>query len=339
MEPGLIPYDVNAPLWSDGAYKARWIGLPGAAPKIDFTAHNGWNLPEQTVLVKSFALEREPGKPETRRWIETRFLTKQDGQWYGYSYAWNEAQTEGTLVAKEGMDRDFAVGDHTQKWHYPSRTECMVCHSRAANFVLGLSTVQMNRDYDYPGGKANQLMLLERLGFLKCDFSDEVRGIVRDELQHQGKPEPEIDAYLVRQTSTRLQREPKPAELLPQAPAKYKALVDPYDPKQPLEMRARSYLHANCAICHVEAGGGNAQFNVDFFAKPEQVRLIDVKPQHNTFGLNDARLVAPGAPERSVLIHRMATREQGHMPPLATSLVDREAVEMLRVWVREMKGK
>src|SRR5207249_1536729 len=33
--PGLIPYDVNAALWSDGLLKERWLALPGES-KIDF---------------------------------------------------------------------------------------------------------------------------------------------------------------------------------------------------------------------------------------------------------------------------------------------------------------
>ena len=98
MEAALIPYSVNAPLWSDGAYKERWLGLPGADSKIDFTRSRGWNFPDQTVLVKSFALEMEEGNPQSRRWIETRFLTRQQGEWFGYSYHWNDEQTEGTLV-------------------------------------------------------------------------------------------------------------------------------------------------------------------------------------------------------------------------------------------------
>jgi hypothetical protein len=50
-------------------------------------------------------------------------------------------------------------------------------------------------------------------------------------------------------------------------------------------------------------------------------------------------LVAPGAPERSVLLHRLAIRERGQMPQLATSLPDRPAVEMLREWIRQMSPK
>jgi glucose/arabinose dehydrogenase len=338
MEPALIPYSVNAQLWSDGAYKARWLGIPGAEPKIDMTGKDGWNFPDKTVAVKSFALEREPGKPETRRWIETRFLTKRDGQWYGYSYVWNDEQTDATLVPKEGMDREYAVGNGKQKWHYPSRTECMVCHSRAANFVLGLSTVQFNKVHDYGGVKDEQLRVLEHLGLVSLSWADDAREAIRNELQKQGKTEKEIKEYLDKHAAARTESAAKEGRLQGHVPAKYKKLVDPYDKTQPLDLRARSYLHANCAICHVDAGGGNAQFNVDFLAKPESVKLFDVKPQHHTFGIKDARLIAPGDPDRSVLLYRVATREQGHMPPLATSLVDREATEMLREWVRAMKA-
>ena len=51
----------------------------------------------------------------------------------------------------------FATGFREQVWHYPSRAECMVCHSRAANFVLGLSSLQMNKIHDYGGCSDNQL--------------------------------------------------------------------------------------------------------------------------------------------------------------------------------------
>ena len=63
-QPALIPYTVNAPLWSDGAYKERYIALPGDdVARSSFTATRGWNFPDATVLVKSFALETEEGNP------------------------------------------------------------------------------------------------------------------------------------------------------------------------------------------------------------------------------------------------------------------------------------
>ena len=109
-DPALIPYDVNAPLWSDGAIKQRFIALPGDG-KIDAGTSHGWNFPEGTVLVKTFSLETTAGNPASRRRIETRLLTKQLGQWAGYSYRWNDAQTDAALVAAAGEDVPFAIAD------------------------------------------------------------------------------------------------------------------------------------------------------------------------------------------------------------------------------------
>lgn len=340
MEPALIPYSVNAVLWSDGAAKMRWLGIPGDGT-IDFTTYRGWNFPDETVIVKSFYLDMEEGNPESRRWIETRFLTKQGGQWYGYSYAWNDDETEGTLIEAKGMDRDFTLrtsgGSQKFTWHYPSRSECMVCHSRAANFVLGLSEMQMNKVHDYGGVKDNQLRVLERLGLLRVNWADEIRQRMRDELKAQGKNDRQIDEYLQKQTTTRGQREPRVSSLLTVAPEKYRKLVDPYDKQADLALRARSYLHSNCAQCHVEAGGGNAQMELEFNTPLDKTRLIDVRPVHDTFGVKGARLIAPGHPDRSVLLQRIAHRDKGHMPPLATRLVDHETVKMMEEWIRRMK--
>jgi glucose/arabinose dehydrogenase len=340
MVPALIPYSVNAVLWSDGAAKMRWLGIPGDS-KIEFTTNRGWNLPDETVIVKSFYLDMEEGNPASRRWIETRFLTKQGGQWYGYSYAWNDDETEGTLVESKGLDRDFTLrtptGPKTLTWHYPSRSECMVCHSRAANYVLGLTEVQFNKEHDYGGVRDNQLRVLERLGLLRVNYGDETRQRLRDELKGKGKSDKDIAAYVHEQTATRDQRGPRTSWLLSFAPENYRKLVDPYDAKQDIALRARSYLHSNCSQCHVEAGGGNSQMELEFTTPLDKMRLINVNPVHDTFGIKDAKLVAPGNPERSILVQRIAHRDKGHMPPLATRLVDQQTVKLLEQWIREMK--
>jgi uncharacterized repeat protein (TIGR03806 family) len=347
MQPALIPYSVNAPLWSDGAYKERYLALPGGDSHFDLTTSRGWNLPEKTVLVKSFALEMEDGNPASRRWIETRFLTNQDGEWFGYSYAWNDAQTEGTLVDTAGIDRQFTIrvkrsrdnptGVRQQTWHYPSRTECMVCHSRAANFVLGMTELQMNKVHDYGRVADSQLRTLEHLGVLRVNWAEETRSAMREEAQARGLTEVQINALLAKQTASGIQRQPAISSMLTFAPEKYPKLVDPYDAHQDANLRARSYLHANCAQCHVEAGGGNAQMELEFTTPLDRARIVDVKPLHNTFNLQGARLVAPGHPERSVLLHRIRHRQAGFMPPLATSVVDRQAVELIEQWIKQLK--
>ena len=79
--PGLIPYSVNAPLWSDGASKERYLAIP-ADGRIEFDAVTfpesaqgqgpfGWKFPDGTVLVKTFFLEMEKGNPATSRRLET----------------------------------------------------------------------------------------------------------------------------------------------------------------------------------------------------------------------------------------------------------------------------
>jgi glucose/arabinose dehydrogenase len=347
MEPALIPYSVNAPLWSDGAYKERYLALPGADSRIDFTTWRGWNFPDQTVLVKSFALEMEEGNPASRRWIETRFLTNQRGEWFGYSYVWNDEQTDGTLVEAGGRDKEFTIrvpksaeypdGVRQQTWHYPSRTECMVCHSRAANFVLGLTELQMNKVHDYGGVADNQLRTLEHLGVYRVNWAEETKNLMREEARARGMTENAINQYMDQQTAMRMQREPVTSSLLTLPPEKYRRLVDPYDPKQPVAARARSYLHSNCAQCHVEAGGGNAQMELEFTTELDKARIVNVKPWHHQFDLPDARLVAPGSPERSVLLHRISHRRAGFMPPLATSRVDRDAVKVLHDWIKQLR--
>lgn len=343
MESALIPYSVNAVLWSDNAFKERWLGIPGEG-KIDFTTPRGWNFPDETVIVKSFGLEMEEGNPASKRWVETRFLTRQAGEWFGYSYAWNDAQTEGVLVEKAGLDHEYVIktptGFRKQIWHFPSRAECMVCHSRAANWVLGLTEAQMNRDFTYDKATDNQLRTFEHIGlFNKFNWHGDARAIVLDEAKKKGMSEEKATEYVEKLCATKNQRKPVASSLFTVAPEKRPHLVDPYDKKQDVAHRARSYLHANCAHCHVDAGGGNAQIDLEFTTPLDKMRVLNVKPQHDTFALPDARLIVPGHPEKSVLLHRIANRDKGFMPPLATRLVDRETVELMREWIMELEKK
>ncbi len=298
LQPGLIPYSVNAPGWTDGAQAERFLGLPDDT-KIEYASSGGWNFPDRTVLVQTLSIERETGNPASRQRIETRLLTRQKGQWVGYSYRWDETQSDAALVRAKGEEKEFVIqdrrlagGSRHQVWRYPSRAECMSCHSRAANFVLGVTELQMNKTHNY-GVRDNQLRALKHIDL----FS--------------GGPS-------------------KPFEQLA-------SLVDPYDSRQSLEARARSYLHANCSVCHVEAGGGNAKMELGFGTAAEKMNLIEARPQHDSFGIDNAMLVSPGDPDRSVLYRLLSRRGPGQMPPLVTTLVDERAVELVRDWIRSLQ--
>ena len=78
------------------------------------------------------------------------------------------------LVDAGGLDLTFTIkdpvapgGKQQQTWHVPSRNECMGCHSRAAGFVLGLNTLQMNKDHDYGDVVDNQLRTLNHIGLFQ----------------------------------------------------------------------------------------------------------------------------------------------------------------------------
>ncbi|HET9864497.1 MAG TPA: PQQ-dependent sugar dehydrogenase [Steroidobacteraceae bacterium] len=144
---GLIPYAPNAPFWSDGAMKQRWIGLPDGQ-NITVNADGDWDFPNGTVLMKNFSLDD--------RLVETRlFMRHPDGVWAGYTYEWNAEQTDATLVRG---GKKVTIGGHT--WIYPSQGQCMQCHTEAAGFSLGPETKQLAFNITYPqtGRDANQLV-------------------------------------------------------------------------------------------------------------------------------------------------------------------------------------
>jgi len=157
--PGLIEYDVNQPFWSDGATKRRWIGLAGQS-RIGFSSTGAWSFPRGTVLVKHFELPLATGA--TRR-VETRVLIRSEQGWNGYVYRWNDAQTDAELLADATTDvfrvadPDAPEGERKQTWIYPSRNDCLTCHTEASGFVLGVNTHQINRDFDFPRQTDNQL--------------------------------------------------------------------------------------------------------------------------------------------------------------------------------------
>lgn len=351
-QPGLIPYSVNAALWSDGAEKERYIALPGKE-QIEFRPTRGWDFPEGAVLVKTFSLRTDAADPASRRRIETRLLTRQQGKWQGYSYAWNDEQTDAELVPAAGLDRAFEIrntslndGNPNQKWHYPSRTECLVCHSRAANFVLGLNVLQMNRRHDYGAAQENQLRVLERLEIFRVSSLHHFQALHEPwsrRLSEAAEHVPELAKFhswwrtTVESIEDELRQHPRYVSFLPASPAYSPRLVDPYDASEDLTLRARSYLHANCAQCHVTAGGGNAQIELEFTTPLSKSHLINQLPFHQTFGIPDARIIVAGDPAASVLLHRLSRRGPGQMPPLATSKVDLAAVQLLRDWIATLK--
>ncbi len=169
--PGVVEYDMEAPFWSDGALKRRWMALPGLS-KIAFHAEEAWSFPIGTAFVKHFELPRATGG--TRR-VETRIFLRQNERWVGVTYRWNAAQTDADLLTT-GLQEPIDLGaGQSQDWLYPSSEACLTCHTRAAGRVLGVRTRQLGEPFDYPAGTAVQLAALDCADYLDIDVRDPAR--------------------------------------------------------------------------------------------------------------------------------------------------------------------
>ena len=138
MSPnGVFDYDINSKLWTDGAAKKRSFALPDGL-NIDVLNDGDYSFPTDTILMKHFLNEQA--------FIETRLYINHSVGWRGYSYEWNDEQTDAVLLENGKIK---TVGNYTHT--YPSRAQCHSCHLSAANFSLGIEHAQLNRDSDNEG--------------------------------------------------------------------------------------------------------------------------------------------------------------------------------------------
>ena len=173
--PGVIDYEVNSPLWSDGADKRRWLLLPGNET-IGFSAGDAWSFPVGTITVKHFQLP-VAGGGATR--VETRVMVHRPSGWSGYTYRWRPDQSDADLMVGSGRAFYDTVDSLTGRarrvaWSFPSRSQCMNCHTQAAGRVLGLNTLQFNRGHAYErsGRSDNQLRAFNHVGMFSQDIGD-----------------------------------------------------------------------------------------------------------------------------------------------------------------------
>ncbi len=160
---GVVPYAPNAPFWSDGAAKSRFLALPDGQ-RISVNGEGDFDFPNGSVLVKNFRIGDQL--------VETRlFMRHNNGDWAGYTYEWNAQGTDARRVVG-GQDRagcwpDLAV---------PSEAQCLICHTAAAGRTLGLEIAQLNGQFGYSatGRTANQLSTLDAIGMLAAPLSQPV---------------------------------------------------------------------------------------------------------------------------------------------------------------------
>lgn len=105
------------------------------------------------------------------------------------------------------------------------------------------------------------------------------------------------------------------------------------DGDEPLEDRARAYLHANCAYCHRPEGPGRGPADFRMGVPLDEAGYCDITPEEGDLGLDDPRILAPGDPDRSVLWLRMRAFDATRMPSALSTELDTDGLELLNDWI------
>jgi putative heme-binding domain-containing protein len=301
---GVAPFAVNSRQWQDGATAELWLALPGVSTVTLYP--EGKPVPG-LVYWHNFRMHFPKDAVLVRtlslagRRVETQLLHFEGADWRAYTYAWRDDQSDADLVPADGGEKEVGDGKQTRVWQFHSRAQCMSCHNNQSDYALAFAPEQLNRPG--PDGR-NQLITLTEAGY-----------ICRSD--RNGRPLPPFD-------SASAAREPK--------------LADPADARQPLEARARAYLHANCGHCHSEHGGGAVPLRLKFPTPVSDMKAVGVRPTRGDFGLLDARIVKPGNPSASTLYFRMAKFGRDRMPHLGSDQPDETGLALMEAWILGMSG-
>ena len=296
-KPGMVPYDLNTPLFTDYASKLRFILLPeGSVAKYE--EREVLNMPVGTILVKNFFYEKtQLVNQSERKIVETRLLVHDlEKGWEALTYVWNEEQTEAYLeIAGTTRPMHIIKDNGVQEaieYSVPNLVQCKSCHEKNGKMTpIGPTVRQLNKSYQYTDQvEENQIDRLKALGMLD--------GVPNGTL-------PKVPIWNDEKTGT-------------------------------LSERARAWLEINCAHCHQLSGPAKNSGLYLTYEETDKYRLGINKPPvaagRGSAGLRYA--IVPGHPEQSFLVHRIASTDPGTMmPELGRKLVHEEGVALISEWI------
>ncbi len=170
---GVLPYDLNSPLFSDYAHKKRFIWMPSNVKAAYVSDYTPLDFPTGAILIKNFYYDNVLPNDETKI-IETRLMIKMEGEWSFAKYVWNDEQTE-AFFTNDGsfVPIDWVQDNQTKSVNYrvPSVSECFTCHNKFGTPVpIGPKPQNLNRELIYSDGIQNQLSKWVTQGYLENDF-------------------------------------------------------------------------------------------------------------------------------------------------------------------------
>ena len=301
---GVIGYEINEPVWTDQATAERWVAVPSEDSIVAHKSvirHRNSNLRERMTFPDESVFARTVSLTDDNDRnvrLETQVLHFNGQHWAPYSYVWNSEQTDAELAPLGGTELKLA-----EYGSFADRSTWTV-HSRAECSRCHNSFVGEVLGFTLPQlnrdvGKENQISRLVANGLLTGAIPE--------------SPGETSEAHCAAMPSSR-------------------------DLSHPLEMRARSYLAANCSHCHQKGGGGTATIDLQFATKLPGTKLISAQPSQGAFGLSDASIVSSGRPNHSVLLYRMASCGRGRMPHIGSQQVDAAGLSLIRDWIKSLPG-
>lgn len=299
---GVIPYELNMPLFTDYASKSRFIWMPEGKSAL-YKEGETIIFPIGTIISKTFFYPGDTiGYPETKnKIIETRLLIRTESGWTALPYIWDKDLQEARLEIAGGK-QDITYQDQTGKkyeLHYviPNTNQCKGCHENERQIQpIGPKPQNLNRLFAYPEGEKNQLLKLKEVGYLS------------------GLPD-------LKEISSLADFNSKENENLSEL--------------------ARGYLDVNCAHCHNPNGPANTSGLMLNYAETNRAKLGFCKaPVASGKGSGNLRFdIVPGKPNESILYHRMnSNTPDTMMPELGRSIIHKEGIELIRKWIESEKG-
>lgn len=296
----VLPYDLITPLFSDYAYKARFVWMPDSV-RATVRADGVVDFPENTVLIKNFYYPKDFRKAD-KDWhiIETRLLVKLKGAWQAYTYVWDVAQKE----AKLNQIGDFKpvswtdeVGEkHEIEYVIPNKNQCKSCHN-VNNVVLpiGPKIQNLNRTFVYNKVEQNQIEKWQQAGIL------------------------ESGDYTMFQPFEKWDNT-KSADLQARALAYLDVNCGHCHSEQGPAHTSGLYLTANQAdkgklgFCKTPVAAGKGSGG-------------------RKFG------IAPGQPDSSILVFRMESDDPSEMMPEFGRVIEhKEGIALIRAWIMSLEG-
>lgn len=267
--------------------------MPNTNLVIGFEPDGNWLFATGTLWIKHFELELTNGVPVSRKRLETRFLVKDPTGVYGLTYRWGESLTNAMLVAEEGMDEEFVIDEGGG-----------ILRTQVWYYPRRVERLQCHTDADEYG-----------LGFnmpqLNMNFN------------YNGRVTNQIAALsLAGYFNTNVT----------DAHA-FWALAAATNTNASLEYRVRSYRAANCAQCHQSGGPAyGALWDARITTSTEDAGIV-FGPLANDSENSGQYVITPNSLTNSMLLTRISKRVAGQMPPLASSVLDTQAIALVSAWI------